>query len=144
MDYLDRPHCWIPQTQHSSTVRLGALLLPSPRPVTDLDFYLSYLSDKVTWLIQQEESQAEAQEMICGFLNTGLFTSLPQPELEEEPEQWAQHLTLDNGPLRDYLQTQTFLRFPLQTQPTPAELLETLEDQTLEEWLSSMSVHVHE
>jgi len=143
MDYLDLPHCWIPQTDHSSTERLMGLLLPTPNPVTELDVYLNHLADKVSWFIREEESLAEAHEMICGFLNYGLFTSLPQPERQAGAEQWAQDLTLNNAPLRDYLQTQPCLRFPLQPQPTPAELIEILQDQTLEEWLSSMSVHVH-
>lgn len=144
MDYLDRPYCWMPQSAYSSTRRLAGLLLPTAQPVTDLDLYLSQLSDKVSWMIHQEESLAEAHEMICGFLNYGLFASLPQPDFAAGVNPWARELTLNNGPLRDYLQTQTFLTFPLQGLPPQPQQLELLGEQTLEEWLSSMSVHVHE
>ncbi|NJN31587.1 MAG: hypothetical protein HC824_15060 [Synechococcales cyanobacterium RM1_1_8] len=139
MDYLDRPYCWMPNVKDSTLLRLMAVMLPTNQPLEMTDDYLRRLAERVEELILQEESQAEAYEMIISFMNQGVFLNLQQPEPDDSPAQWAEAVTRYNSPLEIYLKAEGLLTFPLQPQPTAASLGELLQDQLLEEWLSSMS-----
>lgn len=139
MDYLARPYCWMPDNRDSTILRLMAVMLPTSQPLEMTDDYLRHLAERVEALILQEESQSEAYEMIRLVMNQGVFLNLQQPEPDDSPLQWAEAVARYNSPLEMAFQGLGLLSFPLQPQPTPDSLVELLQDQTLEEWLCSMS-----
>lgn len=141
LPYSDSPKIWSPPPDQALSAVLAAVQVPITQfQIENWEEYLERLANRVEWMIQQEADLNQACRMIHRYLNEAHMDhqiwNLPDPE--EDPQQWAEAITIHNPELRLRMSMRMTWDFPLVTIDNP-EIIQRIQDTPLEVWLQHLT-----